>query len=181
MDLKIVPKWILTKFLDIMSPSCWHSDGLWTFLSCDQWPIWSKLRDHINWRINKRNVWQGKRQIHRNLKYIAEKLYLYNRWFLWQFQHISASVPESTTAWPGKSFKIFWWCVVHRTFVALILEFGLQGIWVPTQKLKEPWHWIVPTSNKKSNWNTAFHTSNFTIHLYTATSIQIYTKLPISI
>ena len=61
----------------------WYLDSLWTFLSCVQWPTWSRVRNHRNQRINK-HVWQT----HVNPQQIAEFLYL-RRTFLCMFQGIS--------------------------------------------------------------------------------------------
>ena len=54
-------KMILTKFLKILSPSCWYFDELWTFLVfSDQLGL--EWRDCRNQRVNKQDVWQGNRQ-----------------------------------------------------------------------------------------------------------------------
>ena len=65
----------------------WYLDSLWTFLSCVQWPTWSRVRNHRNQRINK-HVWWENRQTHVNPQQIAEFLYLC-RTFLCMFQGIS--------------------------------------------------------------------------------------------
>ena len=43
MDFKSAENNILTKSLEITSTSCWCLNGLWTFLSCVQWPAWSRV------------------------------------------------------------------------------------------------------------------------------------------
>ena len=49
----------LGMFWEILSTICYF-DELWTSLSCVQYPIWFRLRNYRNQRINKNNMWQGK-------------------------------------------------------------------------------------------------------------------------
>ena len=65
----------------------WYLDSLWTFLSCVQWPTWSRVRNHRHQMINK-HVWWENIQTHVNPQQIAEFLYLC-RTFLCMFQGIS--------------------------------------------------------------------------------------------
>ena len=81
--------------------------------------------------VNKWDVWQGNRQTHVNLKGIAEKLYIYRRRILsrtLQYRIRYWVFLESTTVWPQKSYKIFWWCFPYDL---QDLCYTYSWIWVP--------------------------------------------------
>ena len=55
---------------------------------------------------------------------------------------------ESSTRYSADFF-----CVIHGNFVALFHKFGLQGIWLPTQKLEVVLPWIFPCKQLTFQWN----------------------------
>lgn len=106
--------------------------------------------------VNKWDVWQGNRQTHVNLKGIAEKLYIYRRRILsrtLQYRIRYWVFLESTTVWPQKSYKIFWWCFPYDL---QDLCYTYSWIWVPGNLRAHPETESTLTLQMKKRIGTCF-------------------------
>ena len=114
----------------------WYLDSLWTFLSCVQWPTWSRVRNHRNQRINK-HVWQT----HVNLQQIAEFLYLC-RTFLCMFQGISLLYFMLILL---RKYHSLTWKVLQEILLISPLWFMKYFYSLLFQKLEVIWPWVIPS------------------------------------
>ena len=113
----------------------WYLDSLWTFLSCVQWPTWSRVRNHRNQRINK-HVWQT----HVNPQQIAEFLYLC-RTFLCMFQGISLLYFMLILL---RKYRSLTWKVLQEILLISPLWFMKYFYSLLFQKLEVIWPWVIP-------------------------------------
>ena len=113
----------------------WYLDSLWTFLSCVQWPTWSRVRNHRNQRINK-HVWQT----HVNPQQIAEFLYLC-RTFLCMFQGISLLYFMLILL---RKYHSLTWKVLQEILLISPLWFMKYFYSLLFQKLEVIWPWVIP-------------------------------------
>ena len=144
MDLKNTGKGILTKFLKILSPNRWHFHRLWNFLSCVQWPTWSRVSDRRCQKINKLCLPGKQEELHKSTRNCWAYIPLQKMVSLLVSAHfIIVSLTDCTHKVPlfdlesstknSADFSSFdsWnlWCTHSR-------------IWVPTLKQGTIWPWI---------------------------------------
>ena len=113
----------------------WYLDSLWTFLSCVQWPTWSRVRNDRNQRTNK-HVWQT----HVNPQQIAEFLYLC-RTFLCMFQGISLLYFMLILL---RKYRSLTWKVLQEILLISPLWFMKYFYSLLFQKLEVIWPWVIP-------------------------------------